>query len=374
MKNKNLVIFIFLLQVFQHINSQSNYEKGYIINSNNDTINGYILNKIDSESAHEISFKKNVSNTTSTEYSTNELYGFGFSSGRIFKRIRIATTNQNAQDSSFIFAKRIIKGKIDLFIWRHKENNSKEFFVLNNESLRKSSLSKPKKKEIKLDGKTYHETSNTFVANLNYVKNDSNNKSKKDNKLNFGEKSISKNIIEYNTNFITEYPILKYKEPFKYNYTILSGIPFSLNSKELHFRVAIYRDKTFIEKTNTFSYLTGIIFQHWNSKENNLDYQHSNSEQNYRWQMLNIIPFGIKFQTNSKQIIPYGYLGVGAGLLMMSDHVIKNYQSVGDSKKTFLIPTVNTGVGLKIKVKTNFIITEVTPTMNGFFFNMGYSF
>jgi hypothetical protein len=374
MNNKPLVIFIFFLHVFQYINSQSNYEKGYIISSNKDTINGYILNKIDSQLANEISFKKNISNTTITKYSSNELYGFGFNSGRIFKRLRIGTTNQNPQDSSFIFAKRIVKGKIDLFIWRHKENDSKDFFVINNESLKKSILSKPKKKEIKLDDKTYNETSYTFVDNLQYVKNDLNDKSKKNNKLNFGEKSISKNVIEYNTNFITEYPILKYKEPFKHNYTILTGIPFNLNSKELHFRVGLYRDKRFIEKTNTFSYISGLIYQHWNSKENNLDYQHSNSEQNYRWQMLNIIPFGIKIQTNSKQIIPYGYLGVGAGLLLMSDHIIKNYQSVGNNKETVLLPTVNTGVGLKIKVKTNFIITEVTPTMNGFFFNMGYSF
>ncbi|MBP1838892.1 hypothetical protein [Formosa algae] len=374
MKHKKLNLFILIVLLGHSLYSQDKYNSGYVLTTKKDTINGFILNKIDSELAYKISFKRNLLDETNIEYTPNELLSFSFSSGRVFERKKIMNDNKTSKDSLYIFAKRIVKGKIDLFVWRHEKYNSKDFFIINNNSKREAQLIKPKKNKIKLDGKSYSKKDSKYKNYISYVKKDENLEAENNNNLSFGEKSISKDIISFNRNFQDEYPIEIYKEPFEYNYDILGGIPLSLKSEELHFRIGVYRNKTFIEKSNKFSYLNGIVYHHWSDKDKNWNKQYPNGTSNYRWQMLNIIPVGIKFQTNPKNIILYGYIGAGAAVLMMTDYIIEDYENVGSQKDFLFLPTVNVGLGAKIKVNSNFILTELTPTMNGVFFNVGYSF
>lgn len=374
MKNKKINLLILIILLGHSLYSQDKYNSGYVLTTKKDTINGFILNKIDSELAYKISFKRNLLDETNIEYNPNELLSFSFSSGRVFERKKIMNDNQTPKDSLYIFAKRIVKGKIDLFVWRHKKNSSKDFFITNNNSKREAQLIKPKKNEIKLDGKSYSKKDSKYKNYISFVKKDENLEAEKNNNLSFGEKSISKDIISFNRNFQDEYPIEIYQEPFEYNYDILVGIPLSLKSEELHFRIGVYRNKTFIEKSNKFSYLNGIVYHHWSDNDKKWNNQYQNGTSNYRWQMLNIIPVGIKFQTNSKDIILYGYIGAGAAVLMMTDYIIEDYKIVGSQKDFVFLPTVNVGLGAKIKVNSNFILTEITPTMNGVFFNVGYSF
>lgn len=374
MKNGKIILLLLIILLGQSLYSQDKYNSGFVVTLKKDTIDGFILNKTDSELAYKISFKRNVLDETAIQYNSNELLRFGFYTGRVFERKKLANDNQTAKDSLYIFAKRIIKGKIDFFVWRHKNNNSKDFFVTNNSSKREAQLIKPNKTEIKLDGKTYSKKDNKYKNNLVYVKMDENLGTDKNNNLRFSEKSISKNLISFNKNFQDDYPTEIYNEPFKYNYDILVGIPFTLKSEELHFRIGVYRNKTFTDKSNTISYLNGIVYHHWSDNDKKWNNQYQNGTANYRWQMLNIIPAGIKFQTNSKNIIPYGYIGVGAAVLMNSDYIIEDNEIIGNQKNFVFLPTVNVGIGAKIKVKSNFIITEITPTMNGVFFNVGYSF
>jgi hypothetical protein len=299
--------------------------------------------------------------------------GFGFSTGRIFERMLYVTKSEATKDTSYVFAKRLIKGKIDFYVWRHSKINSKDFFLVNNESEKKAHIKKPTKNKINVDGKTYNKSDNKYKRDLVYVKNDKSQDSQYNNNLKYGEKPIGKDIIAFNTNFQEDYPMEKYQEPIEYKYTILAGTPFRLNSEELHFRVGVYRDKTFVEKTNKLSFVAAVVYHHW-SEDEIWDKKYQNGTSNYRWQMLNVIPFGIRFQSNSKKIIPYAYAGVGAAVLMKTDYVIKNYENIGSEKDFVFVPTVNVGVGLKYKVKSNYILTEVTPTINGLFFNVGYSF
>lgn len=374
MKKKTINLFIVIILLGQYLYAQSNYNSGYIITTKNDTINGFILSKIDSELAYKINFKKKLSDKTIAEYNTRQLLSFGFSSGRIFKRMRVTTNNKATKDSSYVFAKRIVEGKIDLYVWRHKQINSKDFFILNNKSERKAQLTKPEKKEIKLDGKTFSKKIDRYKNYIIYVKEDENFKPKKNNKLRFGEKSIIKDIISFNRNFQDEYPIKEYREPVAYTYDILVGIPFQSKAEGSHFRVGVYRNKTFIDKSNKYSFLSGIIYLHWSNNNKEWNNQYETGTSNYRWQMLNLIPAGIKFQANSSRIIPYVYLGVGAAVLMRTNYIIEDYENVGSKNELGFLPTVNLGVGAKIKVGSNFILTEITPTYNGIFFNAGYSF
>ena len=158
MKVKTLNLFVLFILFCQNIKAQSSYDPGYVLTIENDTINGYILNDIDSKLAYKISFKNELSDSTITQYTTNELLGFGFTSGRVFERMQIKNKNQASTDSSNVFAKKLIDGKIDLYIWRHKKINSNDYFITNNRSGREAQLTKPKNERKEIDGKIYSKT------------------------------------------------------------------------------------------------------------------------------------------------------------------------------------------------------------------------
>ena len=360
----------------QSFYAQNEYKPAYIITTEQDTIQGYIQFNVDAELSENISFKKNLTDAAVTSYNPSQVVGFNFENGRTFKRMKVSNNNKIAQDSSFVFAKQLVKGKIDLLVWRKDRNNTKDYFVINNDSKRQARLIKPKKTEIKQDGKTYSRKDTKFKNHLAFVKHDLNLESRSYEKLKFSDNSIRKEVIAFNEESQKEFPLTIYKEPYDYTYTILVGSPFEHEQDELRFRLAVYRNKTFVEKTNQFSFLSGVVYHHyshsrgWDSEK----YNSFNGTSNYIWQMLNIIPVGIHFQTNAQQVIPYGHFGVGAAALMMTDYIIEDNINVGDQKEFVFFPTLNVGVGLKIKVKSNYIVTEITPTMNGVFFNAGYAF
>lgn len=375
MKVKTLNLFVLFILFCQNIKAQSSYDPGYVLTIENDTINGYILNDIDSKLAYKISFKNELSDSTITQYTTKELLGFGFTSGRVFERMQIKNKNQASTDSSNVFAKKLIDGKIDLYIWRHKKINSNDYFITNNRSGREAQLTKPKNERKEIDGKIYSKTNYKYKNQIVYVENDGTLEAKRSKRLKFGEKAIGKEILSYNRNFQEEYPIKKYEEPYEFSYDILAGIPLTFNEENTAFMIGFFRNKTFVEKTNRISYLSGIIYRYWSSNDGNLDYQYESGTPNYRQQILNIIPVGVKFQGNSGRVIPYGYIGAGIAAMINTNHVIEDYENVG-SQTTFggIYPTVNAGVGAKIKVNSNYILTEIAPTRLAVYFNVGYSF
>ena len=374
MKNLKISLLLLIMLLGQSLYSQEKYDAGYVVTTTNDTIVGFILSKVDSDLAYSISFKNDLSTENIIAYSTNELLGFGFNTGRVFERKIDKYYSLKDEKNKYIFAKRIVKGKIDLFVWRQKDNKNREFFIVNNSSKNEAQLIKPQKKEVYLEGKNFSQEDKRFKYLVTYVENGESKTLDQTNKLRFSEKSISKEIISYNSKFKEEYPVEKYKEPYKYNYDILVGVPFGLDSDELHFRVGLYRSKTFTDKTNKLSYINGISYQNWSEKTNgwNRDYQYGTS--NYSWQMLNLIPIGIKYQTSPKRITPYGYIGVGAAIIYMKDYVIYEYEITGTEDQIVITPTVNVGVGAKIRINSNYILTEITPALNAIFFNIGYSF
>ena len=80
--------FFLILSVvaISEIVAQSAFESAYIITRDNDTINGYILEKTDAEMARKIQFKTDK-NSVIKNYRSNELSGFGFDYGRVFHQI-----------------------------------------------------------------------------------------------------------------------------------------------------------------------------------------------------------------------------------------------------------------------------------------------
>lgn len=366
-KNTFLILVIFF--AVSPILAQ-NFEPGYIVTSENDTLRGSIKNETDANLSTKVFFKKEGGMVE--KYTTGDLLAFGFSNGRTFERQVVTTFTPEGTDSTFVFAKNLIRGKIDLYVLRFPHRFKPDIFLSNNTTNKTVYLPKPVKREIiGKDGKKYNGRDYRYAGNLDLIKAESSPASNSK-PIRFSENSIKKDIIAYNENFQQEYPVKVYEEEVKYGYDLLVGIPIkTLNG--FHFRTGLYRNKSLVERTHNFTFMQGIVYHHW-SNEDTEPPGFKNGSSNFKWQLLNVIPLGLKFHGDHKNIQPYGYAGVGLAVGMLTDQVVEDYVFNGDrSTSIFLLPTFNVGLGLRVRVGKTYLITEFTPTINGVFLNVGLS-
>ncbi len=78
-KSINYFLIVILISILNHGNSysQSNFESGYIITMQKDTIKGFIDNRNWEKTPDQIVFKSNLDSKEIT-YNPNNIYGFGF--------------------------------------------------------------------------------------------------------------------------------------------------------------------------------------------------------------------------------------------------------------------------------------------------------
>lgn len=372
---KNLFSILLFISTFISANlfTQTIYNSGFIITVQEDTIDGYILNNIDSEMAYKINFKEDSLNSRSETYTTSDLLGFSFDNGRTFDRFSINESDGFSKDSLYVFAKSVLKGKIDYWVWRHPQKKS-DIFLVNNSTNKTVHLTKPQK-DIKSgkDGHTYIKKDLKHMGLLIYIKSDSVNFKSSNKKIKYSEKILQEDIYKYNNKFKKNYPISKYTEKVEYNYDLMIGIPIRFQHDGVFYRAGIYTNKIYVEKSKNKSFISGITYFHWiDNKE--WDYSFELGMLNYKWQLLSIIPIGVKFQGNAKYIRTYGYVGVGLAILMHSDYKIVDFENTGSKTHFFLFPTINAGAGVKIKVGSKYILAELTPSVTGIFINLGFSF
>lgn len=352
-----------LVAIFK-IAAQSKLEPGYVITVEKDTLRGFIMEKTDAELAEKVSFKPDK-NAVLRTYKADELLRFGFNYGRTFEQIPVKIS---AQDTSFIFVKRIVEGKIDLLVRRFPHQNNPDLYLSNNTQ----TLAFPNSQKRKfLAGESNSYSQSEFVQELNKFSQDSSFVESVLSLKKFSEKKVRKEIIKYNQTFREEYPVEVYREQVKYNYDILAGLPIN-SSEELHFRVGVYRNKSRIERSTNYSFMQGIIYHHRSNKGTGI-FVIPDENITYRWQLLNVIPVGVNFHGNTKIVQPYGYAGIGLGVIMEDEHVGVNLEQPGTETTYRFLPTLNVGMGLKIRLGNTSLITELTPTINSLFWNIGIS-
>lgn len=368
MKVYHFLICFFLFFGNSVIVAQEKFEPAYVVDLKMDTIKGFIKEETDAQLAKRISFKKNLE-ASAKEYTANELLGFGFDSGRIFKRHRIYA----AGNERYIFAKRILKGKTDLFVWRKKGKAKPDFFVTNTQINKTVHLNAPSKKEITSEeGKKYSVKNKQYLELLNQIKTDLKDQEQKE--IRYNENKIYKDLRNYNIQFSEKYPVSDYEESQVNSYEVTFGMMPKDLAGETHFRVAVYRDKLRVERSTNWSYIRGFSYRYWeNDNEKNRE-RFSTGTSSYRWQSLSLIPIGIKYQSNKGIFRPYSYVGLGVGFLLRTDHVVENYEITGVTKSFFPFPTIHVGAGIKAKLGKDFLLFEVTPSFDGVFLNIGYSF
>ncbi len=370
------IAFIFMIMVNIKAISQT-FNPAYVITEDEDSVSGYILDQIDQEIQSKIEFKKKLSDIKSILYTPKDILGFSFDNGRSFER---QTFIQGSDDTIYIFAKRKIQGKINLYVNRTSRIDDQKLFLKNNKKNEVVCISKPKKVvNTRADGTKYSHETKTYLGLLNYIAPDSSNYLKYNNISSYSPKQIIKRIRAYNELFADEYDVSNYSEEKRIRYNVNLGVPTlrNINGTELKttFRVAFYRNKSYPERTRKLSYMSGLSYRYtsWLDGDNNTSEIH----------FLTLIPIGFNLHRSKGIIRPYAYFGFGITLFNLSDYVTEKYfneegirmDATKREQDYGLLPGVNIGTGIKIKTGEKFVNLEITPAVinGGIFINIGYT-
>lgn len=357
---KRSLLFIFSFLWFLQGYAQDIFKEGYIIILEQDTIFGLIYERSDAEMVKKIGFKRSAESFIQ-EFIPSELLGFGVS-GRNFERMAVVSSRRSISDTSYIFAKNVLRGKIDLFVRRHIQKKKPDIFLVNNQTGEEVLLYRSKSSEVSKED---------FEEFLSKFKNDS-TLAENSFALKYSEEKIRRDILQYNKGYSGNFLSRVYNEKVERGMDILVGLPVT-STGGVHFRAAAYYNRSKIERSSNFSWIHGLVYHHWSKEEIQFPTTIQEGEINQKWQLFNLVPLGINFHGNNRSIRPYGYLGVGVALLRETHKVVENYIETGDKIRFTAFPTINTGIGAKIKIGENFLITEVTPTVNSIFINLGFS-
>jgi outer membrane protein W len=120
---KFIKCLIILCSLCSCLSAQQNFDPGYIIKLNQDTLKGYIRADLESELTSIVQFRTNESSVLQ-EFGPAELLGFGIGPD-IYKSMRFSNT---AEDSIMetAFVKQLVKGEYNLYAYRKPDR----FFYL----------------------------------------------------------------------------------------------------------------------------------------------------------------------------------------------------------------------------------------------------
>lgn len=356
-KMKDLVLLLFVILSIP-VTAQNIFSPGYIITAEGDTLHGLILDTSDAEMSRRLIFKTSEE-AEIQKHSVRSLTGFGFDLGREFERRIVLPKPGKDEDTTYIFAKNLLRGQTDVFVGRHLQKRYPEIFLDNNSN---NSSIHIYRSRIDLE---LEEFLKTFYNSPNSLDNPQG--------VRFREKKLLRNIAAENDIRSVDFPVSVYSENIDNELILLAGMPVDYSKTAIHFRGAVYFSKTNIEKSPNFSFFSGIIYHHWERKKVSIPGTQQYGEMNKKWQMINLMPIGIRFQGNSGNFRPYGYIGGGIALLRETDVSLEGIMDAGEEISWGFLPTLNSGIGVKTKLGRHFLITELTPTRNNLFLNLGLS-
>ncbi len=182
MKHFLLLISIFL--VSQIANSQSDFKKGYILFSENDTIFGQIDNKNYYLNSLYCDFRKNEKDSIKRYY-PKDIFGYRFNDGKYYISKSI---QKDLKDTSFFF-EFLIKSKLNIyFVQNQFENN----YYISEDGIKLNKL-KYINDDIYIENRKMHRENKQFIGLLNYYTKDCPEIKKDINRI---EKPNHKNLIK----------------------------------------------------------------------------------------------------------------------------------------------------------------------------------
>jgi len=115
--HKHILLLIFICFCFIGAHSQNNWETGYIITSQNDTIYGFIDNRDTKSNSKQCFFKISKENQQQ-DLTPNDIKAYRFINGKYY----IAKTIENFNNNQPVFLEYIVHSSIDFYHYRDNKN------------------------------------------------------------------------------------------------------------------------------------------------------------------------------------------------------------------------------------------------------------
>lgn len=340
---KKIAIIVCFLMSFS-VMSQTDFRKGYIINSQGEKINGFINYK-ESSSIYEYCEFKTTLDGQIKEYYPNSIRGYGFENDKFFASKNISIEANQTENK---FLEVIIFGIATLYkatgtYYLEKEGLLKE---LNNDVI-----------EYTQNNNVFRRPSKKYIGILKVFLNDCPKVKSKIDATGYGEKSLEAIVRKYNECKGQKSVVYKEDKPwFKANF----GASIGISSSSLNYDHKSTEVLYFTEKSNSsFSYLfggfaelnsprisekisfyTGIFFS---TNDFNTNMLSSNSSFNYISEVRTTlkqlkIPIGVRYTFPERNFTPYvtfgvsSYTNISSSTNWIRESEINNVVSISNKK------------------------------------------
>lgn len=341
----SLTIVVFSLQLSF---AQTSTGQGYIIAQNQDTLRGYLMDDLDINLSKSVKFSLNVSGADSKEYGPTDILGFTFNSGKSFESIDAKFSDEK------VFAKKLADGKIKVLYEQGIEPQKFNMHLYRQDTNFSVVLEYPEKTIVEKGAKKFSQTSKKYLGILSVITEGFNIPD-----LKFKQKPLMSYLNDYNRKHSTTFRTFEYVRKVETSYDASIGAHFFGGSDDKQFRAAFFRDKLFPERSKKVYFRAGLTYRY-------ADIVTSGDH------ILNVLPFGFRYQPNQGKVSPYAHASLGLAFTVSETR----YSSVTGSEYSFgVVPGINLGAGIRYKIKSNYLFTEITPSFNnGFLLNIGFTF
>lgn len=299
-------ISLFALILFMTINNsyaqlKESYEKGSIIQTNDEKINGFIKTEDLDVLSSEVCFKIEENDTKCIIYSATKLKSFSTETGKFFESLTIKV-NRNKKEIN-VFANLILKGKASLYKCIY---NTKEIYIIVN-----NNMNYVLQNDELISGETEIRRYN-YLGILNVATDGMTTTTKN---IEFSEKNFINILTQFNTSKGFESNNVTYNEK-KISFIIVNvGGGFKKNESEF-FIQGMYR--TYFPKISRSTSLNiGINYFNYNYLvENTFNLEKSTNKYN---ETLTSIPIQIQQNFLNKSFRPYIFMGMDVSYLKIVD-------------------------------------------------------
>lgn len=216
MKKRIFLTFV-LLGIILTIKAQSNFQEGYIVNLQQDTVWGYVNYSSTLLNEKKCSFKGSGQENP-TAYEPTEIVAYGINKIRHYESRFVYLEKEEAK---FVFIEKIIKGRISLY--RYDKN-----FYIQKEDTALISLKKKILKGVYKGAKKVNINTNKHVGVLSYLMSDKPELKKDIQRVLLSESSLTNLITSYNSKIGA--PSIAFKSNLKwtkFQFNVMGGYLFS---------------------------------------------------------------------------------------------------------------------------------------------------
>ena len=251
MNQKNIIVFLLTFFLYQEIKSQSNFQDGYILISQSDTLFGKIDNKYYYENSQFCDFL-NIKSDSIIRFYPNNIFGYRFTNGKYYVSKIIEFENKK----ELIFMEYLVHGLLDFYFYQDKMSNNHYYTAKDTLSLKELRYIN----EIRnIDGYQMNYTSKPYIGLLIYYTNDC--QQMKDDIIGLNEPD-HKNLIKFAKKYNDL--ICKDKKCIIYEKQIPRGIKFSISGGSTF----IFPYASDLKQKIYPSYGINILFQQAQKREN----------------------------------------------------------------------------------------------------------